>query len=95
VHAAGVVRNSQGEAIAGATVSLWVADDPRVERVRTNTAGQFAITRFGSQNDRVIIQACHERYGVAQQAWTNGGAVPESVVLIVNRVPATDTVRHC
>jgi hypothetical protein len=95
VHAKGVVRNATGEAVAGATVALWIADDPRVEKVRSDTDGHFEITRFGSQDDSVVVQACHERYGVARQAWANGGAIPDSVVLVVTRVPATDTVRQC
>jgi len=95
VHAQGVVRDTSGVGIPAATVTVWLADDPRIERVRTDSTGHFTLSRFGSTEGRVVIQACHSRYGLAQQAWEDERQIPDSVVLTLRGRPFTDPLGGC
>jgi len=95
VHAQGVVRDSNGVGIPAATVTVWLADDPRMERVRTDSTGHFTLSRFGSTEGRVVLQACHSRYGLAQQVWDDERQIPDSVELILRGRPFSYPLGGC
>jgi len=95
VHAAGVVRDTRGVGIPGATVVVWRVEQSGAARAHTDSGGHFNLARDGSSRGRVVIQACHPGYAIAQQAWVSEQDIPDSIVLVLSERTATDTVRGC
>ena len=95
VHTKGVVRDARGVGIAGATVVVWRVEQSGAARAQTDSSGHFALARTGSNRGRVVIQACHPRYAIAQQAWASELTIPDTIVLVMSERAATDTVRGC
>ena len=95
VSARGVVRDSAGAGVARATVYLWVDDDPQFQSALTDSAGAFAIVKFGRDDGRVVLSACRVDIGVAQQQWAGPHEIPDSVVLILAPHRIAGQFRNC
>ena len=83
VHAAGTVRDSTGAPVAGAVVTLQLGDDPRVESAHTDSAGRFALTRFGNLEAPIRVRVCREGYAPEQREFGSAAAVPESMGFVL------------
>ena len=81
ISARGMVRDSSGAGVARATVTLWVDDKPYTASTMTDSVGYFELTRMGSTEGRVTIEACHRALGMAQAGWQQVREIPDTVVL--------------
>lgn len=95
VHAAGVVRDGHGVGVPGATVAVWRVDQSGAARGQTDSTGHFAVVHTGGPRGRVIVQACHRGYAVAQQAWANERAIPDTIVLVLKDATVADVAGGC
>ena len=67
VHARGYVRDAAGRPVPGATVTLRVEASDRAEVGRADSAGWFALTRFGAYGPPFEVRACRDGYAPARQ----------------------------
>jgi hypothetical protein len=95
VHAVGVVRDGRGVGVPGATVSVWRVEQSGAARGQTDSTGHFEVVHTGGRRGRVIVQACHDGYGIVQQAWPDERAIPDTIVLVLKDSALRKAARGC
>ena len=95
IHAVGVVRDERGLAVPGATVSIWRVEQSGAASGQTDSTGHFAVVHTGGPRGRVIVQACRPGYAMAQQAWPDERAIPDTIVLVLKEPVVADAAGGC
>ncbi len=85
MHVTGTVRDTDGAPLAGAVVTLRAGADPRAPLVRTDSAGRFAITRFGDPEPPIRVRVCLAGYALQQREFRSAAALPESLAFVLRR----------